>query len=191
MRCGLIWRTVVPRRAIRSLTAFSAPFPSAIMAITAATPITMPSIVRSERSLLARNAANATRTTSPPVPNTMPPFLFPILVEVKLEARAGFGNPMTLSLRRGHPGGKHVHEQARGAGVNRRQLRVDRESGVHEHPPTNTRGENRCRGARFQVADRDDGSVTSVDPDRNVPRPFARPVTEILRGDRVRPGQQR
>ena len=49
---------------MRSCTAFDAPLPSAVIAITAATPITMPSIVRSERILFARNESKETRTTS-------------------------------------------------------------------------------------------------------------------------------
>ena len=50
---------------MRSFTALCAPVPSATIAITAATPITMPSIVSSERSLLARSAPSATRMISP------------------------------------------------------------------------------------------------------------------------------
>ena len=42
---------------MRSRTDCCAPSPSAIIAITAATPITMPSIVSSERRMFARNAA--------------------------------------------------------------------------------------------------------------------------------------
>ena len=64
MRCASICSTVVPRRAMRSLTDACAPSPSAIIVITAATPITMPSIVSSERSTLARSASSAIRTTS-------------------------------------------------------------------------------------------------------------------------------
>src|SRR4029079_4441511 len=138
---------------MRSRTAFSAPLPRAIMAMTAATPITMPSIVSSDRSLLARSAANATRTTSPVVPNTMRQFLFQILVEVKLDAGRGLGNPgkcdsstpeligvsrggmgAVLLPRRRHPRGEHVHEQARRAGVNRGELGVECERRVDEHP---------------------------------------------------------
>src|SRR5439155_13707460 len=50
---------------MRSCTAFCAPEPSAIIVITAPTPMMMPSIVRRERSLLARSASSATRTISP------------------------------------------------------------------------------------------------------------------------------
>src|SRR2546429_4487952 len=50
---------------MRSCTAFWAPEPSAIIVITAPTPMMMPSMVRSERSLLARSASSATRTISP------------------------------------------------------------------------------------------------------------------------------
>src|SRR6185437_13342360 len=59
-----IWSTVVPSFEIRSCTDCCAPLPIATIAITAATPMTMPSIVRSDRSLLARNAASAIRKTS-------------------------------------------------------------------------------------------------------------------------------
>src|SRR5437879_4297165 len=58
-------RRLVPRDWIWSATAFWAPVPSATMVITAATPITMPSIVRAERSLLARIAPSATPRISP------------------------------------------------------------------------------------------------------------------------------
>src|SRR5438105_381545 len=50
---------------MRSFTAACAPVPSAIIAITAATPMTMPSIVRTERSLFARSALSATVIVSP------------------------------------------------------------------------------------------------------------------------------
>ncbi len=63
-RCGLIWRTVVPRRSMRSRIEFCAPFPSATIAMTAAIPITIPSIVRADRILLARSAARATPIVS-------------------------------------------------------------------------------------------------------------------------------
>src|SRR5437660_3696598 len=56
---------LVPKDWIWSATAFWAPVPSATMVITAATPITMPSIVRAERSLLARMAPSATPRISP------------------------------------------------------------------------------------------------------------------------------
>src|SRR5437899_8174595 len=49
---------------MRSRTDCWAPSPSAIMAITAAMPMTMPSIVRRDLSGFARSAERATRTTS-------------------------------------------------------------------------------------------------------------------------------
>src|SRR5687768_7927874 len=57
--------SVVPRALMRSRTACCAPRPSAIIAITAATPMTIPSIVRNDRILLARSAPSATRRISP------------------------------------------------------------------------------------------------------------------------------
>src|SRR5687768_16297529 len=51
--------------AMRSFTAFCAPRPRATTAMSADTPMTMPSIVRKERSLLARSAPSATLTVSP------------------------------------------------------------------------------------------------------------------------------
>ena len=42
-----------------------APSPNATMAITAATPITIPSVVRNERSLLRKSARTATRMICP------------------------------------------------------------------------------------------------------------------------------
>src|SRR5882672_10854017 len=62
---GLTLTSVVPSAAMRSFTARSAPRPSATMAMTAATPITMPSIVRNDRSRFARSASSATVTVSP------------------------------------------------------------------------------------------------------------------------------
>src|SRR5438105_4245768 len=61
-RCwpGTIVSMVVPSEAIRSFTDCWAPRPSATIAITADTPITMPSMVRNERSLFARSASIAT-----------------------------------------------------------------------------------------------------------------------------------
>src|SRR5687767_7856582 len=50
---------------MRSRTACCAPRPRAIIAMTAATPMTMPSIVRNERILLARSAPSATARISP------------------------------------------------------------------------------------------------------------------------------
>src|SRR5436190_11045250 len=62
MRCwpGTTRSTVVPSWAIRSFTERWAPRPNATIAITAETPITMPSMVRNERSLFARSASSAT-----------------------------------------------------------------------------------------------------------------------------------
>src|SRR3954453_6222493 len=57
--------TLAPSAAIRSCTAFWAPVPSATMMITAPTPMMMPSMVSSDRSLLARIARKATTTVSP------------------------------------------------------------------------------------------------------------------------------
>src|SRR5687768_7460924 len=62
---GMIVSSVVPRALMRSRTACCAPRPRAIIAITAATPMTMPSIVRNDRILLARSAPSATRRISP------------------------------------------------------------------------------------------------------------------------------
>src|SRR2546428_13531415 len=50
---------------MRSCTDFCAPEPRATIVITAPTPMMIPSIVRSERSLLARSASSATRMISP------------------------------------------------------------------------------------------------------------------------------
>jgi hypothetical protein len=63
-RFGVTQSTVVPRRAIRSLIDACAPLPSETIAITAPMPITMPSIVSSERILLARSAPRATAMVS-------------------------------------------------------------------------------------------------------------------------------
>src|SRR3970282_263622 len=54
---------------------FWAQLPSATMVITAATPITMPSAVSTERSLFARMACSATMTVSPK--SMLPPDLHP------------------------------------------------------------------------------------------------------------------
>src|SRR5687768_1955735 len=62
---GMIVSSVVPRALMRSRTACCAPRPRAIIAITAATPMTMPSIVRNDRILLARSAPSATLRISP------------------------------------------------------------------------------------------------------------------------------
>src|SRR5207249_483727 len=66
-RCwpGLTVSSVVPRAAIRWLTACWAPRPRASIAITAPTPMTMPSMVSAERSLFAPRASRATRRVSP------------------------------------------------------------------------------------------------------------------------------
>src|SRR5262245_41132726 len=66
-RCcpGFTVNSVVPSAAMRSLTACCAPVPSATTAITAPTPITMPSIVSSDRSLFALSAPRATAMISP------------------------------------------------------------------------------------------------------------------------------
>src|SRR3954447_11212293 len=58
-------KTLAPSAAIRSCTAFWAPEPSATMVITAPTPMMIPSMVSSDRSLLARIARKATATVSP------------------------------------------------------------------------------------------------------------------------------
>src|SRR3954471_21610606 len=50
---------------MRALTDSCAPRPSATTAITAPTPMTTPSIVRNDRSLLARSAPSATPIVSP------------------------------------------------------------------------------------------------------------------------------
>src|SRR5438552_12083872 len=50
---------------MRSWTAFCAPLPSATIVMTAPTPMMMPSIVRNDRSLLARIACSATWKISP------------------------------------------------------------------------------------------------------------------------------
>src|SRR6058998_3682146 len=57
--------SVGPRAAIRACTAFCAPVPSATIVMTAPTPMMMPSIVRNDRSLLARIACSATWKISP------------------------------------------------------------------------------------------------------------------------------
>jgi len=56
---------VGPSAWMRSCTDFWAPDPRAIMVITAPTPMMMPSMVSSERSLFARSASSATLTISP------------------------------------------------------------------------------------------------------------------------------
>src|SRR5512143_4104495 len=65
MCAGITVRSVVPSAWMRSFTDCCAPRPSATMAMTAATPITMPSMVRNERSLLAPRASRATPMVSP------------------------------------------------------------------------------------------------------------------------------
>ena len=56
------WR---PSAAMRSSTAFCAPLPSATIVITAPTPMMMPSMVSTDRSLLARMDWKATAIVSP------------------------------------------------------------------------------------------------------------------------------
>src|SRR5688572_13985796 len=56
--------TLVPMREIWSSTRRCAPSPSATIVITAATPMMMPSVVSTERIMLARMAASATSTIS-------------------------------------------------------------------------------------------------------------------------------
>src|SRR6476660_5468499 len=58
-------KTFAPSAAIRSCTAFWARLPRATMVITAPTPMMIPSMVSSDRSLLARIARKATATVSP------------------------------------------------------------------------------------------------------------------------------
>ncbi len=53
---------LVPRLSICRCTAASAPRPILTIAITAATPMTMPSVVNAERSTLRRNARSAAST---------------------------------------------------------------------------------------------------------------------------------
>jgi hypothetical protein len=66
-RCcpGITVSSVVPSDEMRSFTAVCAPVPIATIAMTAATPMTMPSIVSTERSLFARSAPSATAIVSP------------------------------------------------------------------------------------------------------------------------------
>ena len=52
-------RTFVPRPASRAVTEADEPCPSATIEMTAATPITMPSVVRIARPLFARSASSA------------------------------------------------------------------------------------------------------------------------------------
>src|ERR1019366_1129963 len=70
---ALTVRSVVPSAEILSFTCFCAPRPSATTAITAATPMTMPSIVNSDRSLFARSAPSATRRVSAISMGLVPP----------------------------------------------------------------------------------------------------------------------
>src|SRR6266545_5647256 len=58
-------RRVGPSAWSRACTAFCAPLPSATIVMTAPTPMMMPSIVRNDRSLLARIAWSATWKISP------------------------------------------------------------------------------------------------------------------------------
>ena len=76
---GTTVMSVVPRAAMRWFTESWAPRPSATIAITAETPITIPSMVRKARSRLAPSASRATRSVSPksmaqfPPPRRAPP----------------------------------------------------------------------------------------------------------------------
>src|SRR6266849_4494414 len=58
-------RRVGPSAWRRAWTALCAPLPSATIVMTAPTPMMMPSIVRNDRSLLARIACSATWKISP------------------------------------------------------------------------------------------------------------------------------
>src|SRR5919112_2033711 len=58
-------KTLAPRAAMRSCTAFWAPLPRATIVITAPTPMMMPSMVSTDRSMLARIDCRATATVSP------------------------------------------------------------------------------------------------------------------------------
>src|SRR5205823_2910010 len=62
---GYTLSNVGPSAWIRSCTDFCAPDPSAIIVMTAPTPMMMPSMVSSERSLFARSASRATAMISP------------------------------------------------------------------------------------------------------------------------------
>jgi hypothetical protein len=57
-------RTLVPRLLIDASTEACAPWPTATMAITAPTPIMMPSMVRRERSLFRMSASKEMRMIS-------------------------------------------------------------------------------------------------------------------------------
>ena len=61
---GKIVRSLGPSDWMRASIAFRAPVPSAIIVITAPTPMMIPSAVSSERSLLTRIACSATRIVS-------------------------------------------------------------------------------------------------------------------------------
>jgi hypothetical protein len=59
---GSIWMTLAPRLAIVCSTDEEEPRPISIMAITAATPMTMPRMVSVERMMFLRSACNAIRS---------------------------------------------------------------------------------------------------------------------------------
>ena len=65
MSAGKTESSVVPSAEMRAFTDCCAPRPSATTAMTAPTPMTTPSIVRKDRSLLARSAPSATAMISP------------------------------------------------------------------------------------------------------------------------------
>src|SRR5688500_749305 len=102
---GMIVSSVVPRALMRSRTACCAPRPSAIIAITAATPMTMPSIVRNDRILLARSAPSATRRISPI--STLPPSAARGAATAAATAASG---PTLLPLHAGHAAAGHPAE---------------------------------------------------------------------------------
>src|SRR5574338_1280496 len=81
-------KTFAPSAAIRSWTAFWAPLPSATMVITAPTPMMIPSMVSSDRSLLARIARKATATVSPISTSAASPGLL-LLPHARHRAAAG------------------------------------------------------------------------------------------------------
>src|SRR5687768_10232173 len=101
---GMIVSSVVPRALMRSRTACCAPRPRAIIAITAATPMTMPSIVRNDRILLARSAPSATRRISPI--STLPPSA----AWGAATAAAASSRPALLPLHAGHAAARHPAE---------------------------------------------------------------------------------
>src|SRR5687767_2586924 len=101
----MIVRRVVPSALMRSRTACCAPRPSAIIAITAATPMTMPSIVRNDRILLARSAPSATRRISPI--STLSPSA---ARGAATAAAPASSRPALLPLHAGHAAARHSAE---------------------------------------------------------------------------------